>query len=131
MTDTDNTPAPGLALNVPASFPGAVRNLADSLAQLADKCRPGYCVSKGFRDQIEECHAVASAAVFAIENQPVPAPAAASQSLPPAASLKWDHDGQGGYYVEMRVNSIRSESQAHAAMAYMERLFCGAEQPVN
>lgn len=58
---------------------------------------------------------------------PAPAPVA----LSPTASLKWDHDGQGGYFVEMRVNSLRSEDHAHAAMAYMERLFCAGEINVN
>ncbi len=60
-----------------------------------------------------------------------PKVAAPNPSLSPSASLKWDHDGQGGYYVEMRVNGIRSEDHAHAAMAYMERLFCGAEMQPN
>lgn len=59
------------------------------------------------------------------------APAVSTQRLPPSVSLKWDHDGQGGCYVEMRVNSLRSEGHAHAAMAYMERLFCGPEQQIN
>lgn len=84
-------PAPcGLDLNVPASFPGAVRSLAHSLAQLAEKCRPGYCVSKGVRDQIDECHAVASAAVFAIENQPaaIPAPEGAQPDCEPSDKVR-------------------------------------------
>lgn len=66
-----NDPTSSLTLNMPASFPGAAKHLEHRLAQLAEKCRPGYCVSKGVRDQIQECHAVASATVFAIENQPV------------------------------------------------------------
>lgn len=60
-----------------------------------------------------------------------PATPVASSNLQPSVSLKWDRDGQGGYYVEMRVSGLRTEGQAHAAMAHMEKLFCGAEQQNN
>lgn len=76
MTNPDfpySQPAPGLILNMPASFPGAAEHLAWRLGQLAEKCRPGYCVSKTVLSHIEECHAVATAAVFAIKNQPAAA----------------------------------------------------------
>lgn len=44
---------------VPASFPGAARGLAESLARIAEKCRPGYVVSKTVRAQLDEAATVA------------------------------------------------------------------------
>lgn len=53
------------------------------------------------------------------------APAAA---LEPVASLKWDADGEGTFYAQLTVSGLQSEQQAQAAVAHMQRLFCGQEQ---
>lgn len=48
------------ATALPASLPGAAEHLANTLEYLATKCRPGYMVSKAVRDQIKDCHAIAT-----------------------------------------------------------------------
>ena len=48
--------------------------------------------------------------------------------LEPVASLKWDEAGDGTYFAQLTVSGLRSEQQAQAAAAHMQRLFLGQEQ---
>ena len=48
--------------------------------------------------------------------------------LEPVASLKWDEAGDGTYFAQLTVSGLRSEKQAQAAAAHMQRLFLGQEQ---
>lgn len=89
-----------------------------------------YLLYYSVQGLISRMRAAEKAAAKAQDQAASPA-AGTAQSLTPSISLKWDHDGQGGYYVEMRVNALLSEDHAHAAMAYMERLFCGGELQPN
>lgn len=49
-------------------------------------------------------------------------------TLEPVASLKWDAAGDGTFYAQLTVSGLRSEQQAQAAVAHLQRLFCGEEQ---
>ena len=49
-------------------------------------------------------------------------------ALEPVASLKWDEAGDGTYFAQLTVSGLRSEKQAQAAAAHMQRLFLGQEQ---
>lgn len=51
-----------------------------------------------------------------------------NNTLEPVASLKWDAAGDGTFYAQLTVSGLRSEQQAQAAVAHLQRLFCGAEQ---
>lgn len=53
---------------------------------------------------------------------------APTDALEPVASLKWDEAADGTYFAQMTVSGLRSEKQAKAAAAHMQRLFCGQEQ---
>lgn len=53
---------------------------------------------------------------------------APTAALEPVASLKWDADGDGTFYAQLTVSGLQSEQQAQAAVAHMQRLFCGQEQ---
>ena len=49
-------------------------------------------------------------------------------ALEPVASFKWDEAGDGTYFAQLTVSGLRSEQQAQAAAAHMQRLFLGQEQ---
>lgn len=51
--------------------------------------------------------------------------------LEPVASLKWDASGDGTFYAQLTISGLRSELQAKAAVAHLQRLFCGQEQEVS
>ena len=51
-------------------------------------------------------------------------------TLEPVASLKWDAAGDGTFYAQLTVSGLKSEQQAHAAVAHLQRLFCGQEQEI-
>ena len=53
---------------------------------------------------------------------------APSDALEPVASLKWDESEDGTYFAQITVSGLRSEKQAKAAVAHMQRMFCGQEQ---
>lgn len=53
---------------------------------------------------------------------------APTAALEPMASLKWDAAGDGTFYAQLTVSGLRSERQAQAAVAHLQRLFCGQEQ---
>lgn len=48
--------------------------------------------------------------------------------LEPIVTLSWDKSEDGTYKAIMTVSGLQSEQQAQAAVAYMQRLFCGQEQ---
>ncbi|SFB95833.1 hypothetical protein SAMN05216344_10687 [Polaromonas sp. OV174] len=48
--------------------------------------------------------------------------------LEPVATLAWDKADDGTYKAQMTISGLRSEQQAQAAVAHMQRLFCGHEQ---
>ena len=49
-------------------------------------------------------------------------------ALEPVASLTWDESEDGTYFAQITVSGLRSEKQAKAAAAHMQRMFCGQEQ---
>lgn len=49
-------------------------------------------------------------------------------ALEPVVTLKWDAEEDGTYTAQMTVSGLRCEQQAVAAVAHMQRLFCGNEQ---
>lgn len=57
----------------------------------------------------------------------------AAQSMTPASAahgeiaLRWRVQADGLYAVDMLVSNLDTEAQAHAAMAYVQRLFAGKE----
>ena len=54
-----------------------------------------------------------------------------TSTLEPVASLKWDSAGDGTFYAQLTVSGLKSEQQAHAAIAHLRRLFCGQEQDIR
>ena len=51
-----------------------------------------------------------------------------TDALEPVVSLKFDEAGDGTYFAQLTVSGLRSEKQAEAVAAHMQRLFCGQEQ---
>ena len=52
--------------------------------------------------------------------------------ISPVVTLRWEKDAHGKYTAVMTVSGLASEQQAQAAVAHMQRLFCGQEQePTN
>lgn len=51
-----------------------------------------------------------------------------AETLEPVATLSWDKAEDGTYKAVMTVSGLQSEQQAKAAVAHMQRLFCGQEQ---
>ena len=51
-----------------------------------------------------------------------------TDALEPVVSLKFDEAGDGTYFAQLTVSGLRSERQAEAVAAHMQRLFCGQEQ---
>ena len=49
-------------------------------------------------------------------------------ALEPVVSLKFGEAGDGTYFAQLTVSGLRSEKQAEAVAAHMQRLFCGQEQ---
>lgn len=50
--------------------------------------------------------------------------------LDPVVTLVYERDESGMYSAVMTVSGLVSELQAQAALAHMERLFCGGELEV-
>lgn len=50
--------------------------------------------------------------------------------LDPVVTLVYERDESGMYTAVMTVSGLVSELQAQAALAHMERLFCGGELEV-
>lgn len=56
------------------------------------------------------------------------------QTAPPTEphiALMFDRDGAGGYFAQLRVTGLRTEAEALAAVAHLQRTFCGEEIHVN
>lgn len=53
---------------------------------------------------------------------------AMADALEPVVTLVWDKSDDGTYKAVMTVSGLQSEQQAQAAVAHMQRLFCGQEQ---
>ena len=51
-----------------------------------------------------------------------------TNALEPVVSLKFDEAGDGTYFAQLTVSGLRSEKQAEAVAAHIQRLFCGQEQ---
>lgn len=51
-----------------------------------------------------------------------------AETLEPVVTLVWDKSDDGTYKAVMTVSGLQSEQQAQAAVANMQRLFCGQEQ---
>ncbi len=50
------------------------------------------------------------------------------ETLEPVVTLVWDKSDDGTYRAVMTVSGLQTEQQAQAAVAHMQRLFCGQEQ---
>ena len=52
--------------------------------------------------------------------------------ISPVVTLRWDKDAHGTFTAVMTVSGLASEQKAQAAVAHMQRHFCGQEQePTN
>lgn len=48
-------------------------------------------------------------------------------AMEPIITLVWDESEDGTFKAIMTVSGLQSEQQARAAVAHMQRLFCGQE----
>lgn len=53
---------------------------------------------------------------------------APTDALEPMTTLVWEEAGNGTFTARMTVSGLQSAQQAQAAVAHMQRLFCGQEQ---